>query len=128
MSRCRRLDTAQRRRARAAAFGRPWHRDRHFPLICALVARPPEGKIRIDPPDSAVRSELHDATVDLRDIAVTADRAIAVLEPTMQLLEASHAVTAIGVDACRNIHGRTDHLLLATLPVILGVHELVEDF
>jgi hypothetical protein len=37
-------------------------------------------------------------------------------------------VTAIGVDARRNIRGRSDHLLLATLPLILGVHELVEDF
>lgn len=43
-------------------------------------------------------------------------------------LIAGIGVTAIGVDACRNIRGRTDHLLLATLPVILGVHELVEDF
>jgi hypothetical protein len=37
-------------------------------------------------------------------------------------------VTAIGVDACRNVRGRSDHLLLATLPLILGGHELVEDF
>src|SRR4051812_48065541 len=92
MSRYRRLDTAQRPRARAAAFGRSWHRDRHFPLICALVPRPSEDKMRIDPPGPAVRSELHDAIVDLRDIAVTVDRAIAVLDPTMELLEASRAM------------------------------------
>ena len=46
----------------------------------------------IDPPDPAVRTVLHDATVDLRDIAVTVDRASAVLDPTMELLEASHAI------------------------------------
>jgi hypothetical protein len=43
-------------------------------------------------------------------------------------LIAGVGVTAIGVDACRHIRGRSDHLLLATLPVLLGVHELVEDF
>ena len=43
-------------------------------------------------------------------------------------LIAGIGVTAIGVDACRNIRGRSDHLLLATLPLILGVHQLVEDF
>jgi hypothetical protein len=43
-------------------------------------------------------------------------------------LIAGIGVTAIGVDACRNIRGRSDHLLLATLPLLLGVHELVEDF
>src|SRR6202022_3741701 len=43
-------------------------------------------------------------------------------------LIAGIAVTAIGVDASRNIRGRSDHLLLATLPLILGVHQLVEDF
>jgi hypothetical protein len=43
-------------------------------------------------------------------------------------LIAGIGVTAIGVDACRNIRGRSDHLLLATLPLVLGVHELVEDF
>ena len=43
-------------------------------------------------------------------------------------LVAGIGVTAIGVDAWRNVRGRSDHLLLATLPLILGVHELVEDF
>jgi hypothetical protein len=43
-------------------------------------------------------------------------------------LVAGIGVTAIGVDAWRNVRGRSDHLLLATLPIILGVHELVEDF
>jgi hypothetical protein len=37
-------------------------------------------------------------------------------------------VTAIGVDACRNLRGRRSHLLLATLPLVLGVHQLVEVF
>lgn len=46
----------------------------------------------IDPPDPAVRTLLCDAIVDLRDIAVTVDRASAVLDPTMDLLEASHAI------------------------------------
>jgi hypothetical protein len=46
----------------------------------------------IDPRDPAVRTLLHDATVDLRDIAVTVDRASAVVAPSMELLEASHAI------------------------------------
>jgi hypothetical protein len=37
-------------------------------------------------------------------------------------------VTAIGVDANRHLRGRSSHLLLATLPVVLGVHQLVEAF
>ncbi len=37
-------------------------------------------------------------------------------------------VTAIGVDACRHLRGRDDHLLLAALPVVLGVHQLIETF
>jgi len=37
-------------------------------------------------------------------------------------------VTAIGIDACRHIRGRNDHLLLAALPVVLGVHQLIETF
>jgi hypothetical protein len=43
-------------------------------------------------------------------------------------LVAGIGVTAIGVDAYRHIRGRSDHLLLATLPLILGVHQLIEDF
>jgi hypothetical protein len=43
-------------------------------------------------------------------------------------LVAGLGVTAIAVDACRNLRGRSDHLLLATLPLVLGLHELVEDF
>src|SRR5258708_36421080 len=35
---------------------------------------------------------------------------------------------AIGFDATRHIGGRSDPLLLATLPLILGGHQLVEDF
>jgi hypothetical protein len=37
-------------------------------------------------------------------------------------------VTAIGIDACRHLRGRNDHLLLAALPVALGVHQLIETF
>lgn len=35
-------------------------------------------------------------------------------------------VTGIGVDAFRQLHGRRSHLLLAGLPLLLGVHQLVE--
>ena len=35
-------------------------------------------------------------------------------------------VTAIGVDACRHLRGRDTHLLLATLPLLLGAHQLIE--
>jgi hypothetical protein len=35
---------------------------------------------------------LQDATVDLRDLAVTIDRAVAVLDPAVELLEASYAI------------------------------------
>jgi hypothetical protein len=38
------------------------------------------------------------------------------------------AVTAIGIDACRHLRGRNDHLLLAAIPVVLGVHQLDEAF
>jgi hypothetical protein len=37
-------------------------------------------------------------------------------------------VTAIGVDAYRHLRGRNDHLLLATLPLLLGVHQIDEVF
>lgn len=37
-------------------------------------------------------------------------------------------VGAIGVDAYRHLRGRNNHLLLATLPLLLGVHQLVEAF
>ena len=37
-------------------------------------------------------------------------------------------VGAIGVDACRHIRGRDTHLLLAGLPLLLGVHQLDEAF
>jgi hypothetical protein len=37
-------------------------------------------------------------------------------------------VGAIGLDACRHLRGRSDHLLLATLPLLLGAHQLVEAF
>ena len=35
---------------------------------------------------------------------------------------------AIGVDAYRHLRGRSDHYLLATLPLLLGGHQLVEAF
>jgi hypothetical protein len=35
-------------------------------------------------------------------------------------------VTAIGIDAYRHLHGRNNHLLFATVPLVLGVHQLDE--
>jgi hypothetical protein len=35
-------------------------------------------------------------------------------------------VTAIGVDACRHLRGRKTHTLLAGLPLLLGVHQIIE--
>ena len=35
-------------------------------------------------------------------------------------------VTAIGVDAYHHLRGRNDHLLFATVPLVLGVHQLDE--
>lgn len=37
-------------------------------------------------------------------------------------------VGAIGVDACRHLRGRNNHLLLAALPLLLGAHQLDEAF
>lgn len=37
-------------------------------------------------------------------------------------------VTAIGIDAYRHLRGRKDHVLLATLPLLLGAHQLDEAF
>jgi hypothetical protein len=37
-------------------------------------------------------------------------------------------VTAIGIDACRNVRGRFDHRLLAAFPLLLGAHQLTETF
>ena len=37
-------------------------------------------------------------------------------------------VGGIGVDACRHVRSRNDHLLLAGLPLLLGTHQLVEAF
>lgn len=37
-------------------------------------------------------------------------------------------ITAIGIDAHRHLRGRNDHLLLASLPLLLGVHQLDEAF
>jgi hypothetical protein len=35
-------------------------------------------------------------------------------------------VTGIGVDACRHLRGRTNYLLLAATPVVLGAHQIDE--
>jgi hypothetical protein len=35
-------------------------------------------------------------------------------------------IVAIGTDAARHLRHRRDHLLLATLPLLLGVHQLIE--
>ena len=35
-------------------------------------------------------------------------------------------VTAIGIDAYRHLRGRNNHLLLATMPILLGAHQLDE--
>jgi hypothetical protein len=35
-------------------------------------------------------------------------------------------VTAIGVDACRHLRGRNNQMLLAALPLLLGIHQLDE--
>jgi hypothetical protein len=35
-------------------------------------------------------------------------------------------VTAIGVDACRHLRGRNNQMLLATLPLLLGAHQIDE--
>jgi hypothetical protein len=35
-------------------------------------------------------------------------------------------VTAIGIDAYQHLHGRNNHLLFATVPLVLGIHQLDE--
>lgn len=35
---------------------------------------------------------------------------------------------AIGVDACRHLRGRTDYLFVAGLPLLLGLHQVIEAF
>lgn len=35
-------------------------------------------------------------------------------------------MTAIGIDAYRHLRGRSNHLLLATMPLVLGAHQLDE--
>lgn len=41
-------------------------------------------------------------------------------------LAAGLVVTGIGVDACRHLHGRRSHLLLAGLPLLFGFHQMDE--
>lgn len=43
-------------------------------------------------------------------------------------LAAGVVITAIGVDCLRHSGGRKDHRLLATLPVLLGAHQIIEAF
>jgi hypothetical protein len=43
-------------------------------------------------------------------------------------LVAGIVVSGIGVDACLHLRGRSSHLLLATLPLLLGGHQLIELF
>src|SRR5271170_1417275 len=38
------------------------------------------------------------------------------------------AVVAIGIDACRHLRGRKELVAVATLPVILGLHQIDETF
>jgi len=83
------VDPSYRSRARAAAF-RP-----ALALVCPLsvelhaAAQPEDAMTR---PNVAVDAMFHDLTADLRDIAVTVDRASAVVDPSMDLIEASHAL------------------------------------
>ncbi|HMD46471.1 MAG TPA: DUF6629 family protein [Acidimicrobiales bacterium] len=37
-------------------------------------------------------------------------------------------VTALGVDACRHVRGRNEYWFIAPLPVLLGLHQIVETF
>ena len=37
-------------------------------------------------------------------------------------------ITVIGVDVLRHVNGRRDHLALAALPVLLGLHQIAEAF
>jgi len=37
-------------------------------------------------------------------------------------------VVAIGVDACRHLKGRSENLAIATLPLLLGLHQIDETF
>jgi len=37
-------------------------------------------------------------------------------------------VSAVGIDVCLHVRGRRSHLLLASVPVVLGAHQLVEVF
>ncbi len=37
-------------------------------------------------------------------------------------------VGGIGLDACLHVRGRSDHLLLAGLPLMLGAHQVIETF
>jgi hypothetical protein len=43
-------------------------------------------------------------------------------------LVAGVVVTAIGVDACRHLRGRSEYLFVAVLPLLLGAHLIVEAF
>ena len=47
--------------------------------------------------------------------------------PTGDLI-AGTVVVALGVDACRNLKGRTENLSIATFPLLLGAHQIDEAF
>ena len=37
-------------------------------------------------------------------------------------------VSAIGVDACLHLRGRPEYRMIATFPILLGLHQIVETF
>jgi hypothetical protein len=43
-------------------------------------------------------------------------------------LVAGVGVVAIGVDACRHLRGRSEYLFVAGLPIVLGLHQIMEAF
>lgn len=49
------------------------------------------------------------------------------LSPEGDLI-AGVVVVAIGVDACRHLRGRSEYVFVAGLPLLLGVHQLMETF
>jgi len=37
-------------------------------------------------------------------------------------------VVAIGLDACQHVKGRSENLAIATVPLVLGLHQINETF
>jgi hypothetical protein len=54
-------------------------------------------------------------------------RTIVCFSPTGDLVGGA-VVVAIGVDACRHLKGRPENLAVATLPLLLGLHQIDETF